>query len=84
MIVFVHGVPETHRIWRKVQDRIDRPSVAVSLPGFGCPRPDGFAATKDAYVDWLVAQLTAIVSSPTWAKLVPPPASIASEVGGSH
>ena len=31
-----------------------------------------------------IGQLTAIVSSPTWAELVPPPASVASEVGASH
>jgi pimeloyl-ACP methyl ester carboxylesterase len=60
VIVFVHGVPETDRIWRKVRERVQRPSVALSLPGFGCPRPDGFAATKDAYVDWLLGELAAI------------------------
>ena len=59
-VVFVHGVPETAAIWRKVQDRIGRESIAVSLPGFGCPRPDGFGATKDEYVAWLVAELDAI------------------------
>jgi pimeloyl-ACP methyl ester carboxylesterase len=60
MIVFVHGVPETADIWRKVQAGTSRPSTAVSLPGFGNPRPDGFAATKDAYVDWLVDTLIGI------------------------
>lgn len=60
MIVFVHGVPETAAIWRKVRERIDRDSVAVELPGFGCPRPDGFAATKDAYAGWLADELSAI------------------------
>jgi pimeloyl-ACP methyl ester carboxylesterase len=57
MIVFVHGVPETAAIWRKVQAAIDRESVALALPGFGCARPEGFGATKDDYVAWLVAQI---------------------------
>ena len=60
MIVFVHGVPETSAIWRKVQGAIDRPSVALSLPGFGCAPPEGFGATKDDYVDWLIKELDGI------------------------
>ncbi len=54
MIVFVHGVPETAAIWNKVRRALDRESVAIELPGFGCPRPEGFGATKDDYVDWLL------------------------------
>jgi pimeloyl-ACP methyl ester carboxylesterase len=57
VIVFVHGVPETAAIWADVRAAIGRESVALSLPGFGCPRPDGFGATKDDYVDWLVGEL---------------------------
>lgn len=57
MIVFVHGVPETAGIWEGVQAAIDQPSVALALPGFGNPRPDGFGATKDDYVAWLVGEL---------------------------
>lgn len=60
MIVFVHGVPETAAIWSKVRNLIDRESVALSLPGFGGPRPDGFGATKDDYVDWLLGELDTI------------------------
>jgi pimeloyl-ACP methyl ester carboxylesterase len=60
VIVFVHGVPETAAIWTKIRSGIDRPSVALSLPGFGCPRPEGFAATKDDYADWLLGQLDTI------------------------
>ena len=37
-----------------------RESVALALPGFGRPRPEGFAATKDAYVDWLLGELDGI------------------------
>ena len=60
MIVFLHGVPETAAIWSKVRGLIDRESVALSLPGFGNPRPDGFGATKDEYVDWVLGELDAI------------------------
>lgn len=60
MIVFVHGVPETAVIWRKVRAAIDRQSVALALPGFGCARPDGFGATKDDYSAWLVDKLERI------------------------
>jgi pimeloyl-ACP methyl ester carboxylesterase len=43
---------------RKQLDRDD--VIALQLPGFGCPRPDGFGATKEEYVDWLVAELEKI------------------------
>jgi pimeloyl-ACP methyl ester carboxylesterase len=57
MIVFLHGVPETAAIWDKVRAAVETESVALALPGFGCPRPSGFSATKDAYVDWVLAEL---------------------------
>ncbi len=60
MIVFVHGVPETAALWDKVRSHIDTESVALSLPGFGCPRPSGFGATKDEYVAWLLDELDKI------------------------
>jgi len=60
MKVFLHGVPETAGIWDGVRARIDDDSVALSLPGFGCPRPDGFTSTKDEYVAWVLAELDAI------------------------
>jgi pimeloyl-ACP methyl ester carboxylesterase len=60
VIVFVHGVPETAAIWNRVRAAIQHESVALSLPGFGCDRPDGFGATMDDYVDWLVGELDQI------------------------
>lgn len=60
MIAFVHGVPETAAIWGKVRGAIGQQSVALALPGFGTPRPAGFAATKDAYLDWLLGELDRI------------------------
>lgn len=57
-IVLIHGVPETAEVWGPLRSRLDRQDVsALALPGFGSPRPEGFGATKEAYVDWLVAEL---------------------------
>jgi pimeloyl-ACP methyl ester carboxylesterase len=56
--VFVHGVPDTHRVWTALVSRLTRKDVVtLSLPGFGRPVPEGFDATKDAYVDWLQGEL---------------------------
>ena len=57
MIVFLHGVPETAELWDGVRAELNRESVALRMPGFGCPRPSGFGATKDDYVAWIVAEL---------------------------
>jgi pimeloyl-ACP methyl ester carboxylesterase len=57
VIVFVHGVPETAALWDKLRAFLQRDSVAVSLPGFGCARPAEFAATHDAYVAWLCDEI---------------------------
>jgi pimeloyl-ACP methyl ester carboxylesterase len=62
--VFVHGVPETPALWDRLLSALDRPdSVALRLPGFGCPLPDGFDATKEAYVEWLVEELETLAGS---------------------
>jgi len=59
--VFVHGVPETAQLWDKVRaDLGDTDSVALALPGFGVPVPDGFGATMDEYADWLVGEVEAV------------------------
>jgi len=57
MIVFLHGVPETAALWDKVRSNLEAESVALSLPGFGCPRPPGFGATMDEYAAWVVGEL---------------------------
>ena len=60
-IVFVHGVPDTQRVWDVVVSRLERKDVVTPpLPGFGCPLPSGFSATKEAYVEWLLGQLGAL------------------------
>jgi pimeloyl-ACP methyl ester carboxylesterase len=59
--VLVHGVPDTYREWDRVRAHLSRDDVVTpNLPGFGSPRPDGFAATKEAYADWLIGELDAI------------------------
>jgi pimeloyl-ACP methyl ester carboxylesterase len=56
--VLVHGVPETARLWNSVRSHLHRQDVvAVALPGFGTPRPDGFGATMDEYAAWLTGHL---------------------------
>lgn len=60
-VVFVHGVPDTHRVWNAVVSRLARKDVlTLSLPGFGCPLLSGFRPTKEAYVDWLLGELGAL------------------------
>jgi pimeloyl-ACP methyl ester carboxylesterase len=57
-VVLVHGVPETPEVWNLVREHLHRTDVfAPPLPGFGCPRPHGFGATKDEYVAWLIDEL---------------------------
>jgi len=56
--VFVHGVPDTHRVWRALARRLRRADVVtLSLPGFGCEIPTGFDCSKEAYCDWLLREL---------------------------
>lgn len=63
-IVLVHGVPEVAAVWDPLQAVLDRDDVvALSLPGFGAPLPEGFGATKEEYVAWLVAELETIGSN---------------------
>jgi len=60
-VVFVHGVPDTHRVWRALIQRLRRDDVVtLSLPGFGCGIPAGFDCTKEAYCEWLFGELRRI------------------------
>ncbi len=59
--VLVHGNPETPALWGPLRSHLQRTDVITpTLPGFGVPAPDGFGATKEDYVDWLVGELEAI------------------------
>ena len=56
--IFVHGVPDTPRVWQKVISRLRRKDVVtLALPGFGVPLPESFRPTKDGYVEWLIGRL---------------------------
>ena len=47
--IFVHGVPDTPRVWQKVISRLGQKDVTtLALPGFGVPPPEGFRPTKEA------------------------------------
>lgn len=62
-IVFVHGVPETPVVWKPLVASLDLDAaevVLLRLPGFGSPRPNGFASTMDAYADWLHDELSGL------------------------
>jgi len=57
-VVFVHGVPDTWRVWRALIGRLHRADVVtLSLPGFGCEIPHGFDCSKEAYCDWLMREV---------------------------
>ena len=59
--VFVHGNPETPAIWGPLLSALDRSDVITpQLPGFGVAAPDGWGATKEDYVGWLIGELEAI------------------------
>jgi pimeloyl-ACP methyl ester carboxylesterase len=63
-IVLVHGVPETAAVWDPLHQILGRSDVeAVQLPGFGAAAPQGFGATKEEYVSWLLVELERIAAS---------------------
>jgi pimeloyl-ACP methyl ester carboxylesterase len=60
-VALVHGVPESAAIWDPLRAELGRDDVvALSPPGFGAPVPDGFAATADDYLQWLIAEVEAL------------------------
>ncbi|MEI7860790.1 MAG: alpha/beta hydrolase [Acidimicrobiales bacterium] len=60
-VVLIHGNPETPSVWAPVVDLLERSEVHTpNLPGFGCPVPPDFSATKEDYADWLIAEIAAI------------------------
>lgn len=61
--VLVHGVPELPAVWDLLRAQLHRNDVvALRLPGFGCAKPDGFGATKEEYVEWLIEELAELGS----------------------
>lgn len=62
--VFVHGNPETPVVWDPLLAELGHiDAVALHLPGFGSPVPDGFSATKEEYADWLLGEVAAIAAA---------------------
>jgi pimeloyl-ACP methyl ester carboxylesterase len=90
--VLVHGVPETAAVWGPLATLLTgHEVVALGLPGFGTPLPDGFDPTMEAYAVWLRSRIDAM-SGPVhlvthdWGAilalrvLADPPANVASWV----
>jgi pimeloyl-ACP methyl ester carboxylesterase len=60
-VALVNGSPETAAVWAPLVAELRRGDVlTLSPPGFGAPVPDGFGATYDEYVTWLVTALEAV------------------------
>lgn len=58
-VVFVHGAPEKPSVWSPLIDVLDlEDTVALQLPGFGCPLPADTVPTMHWYAEWLAAALT--------------------------
>lgn len=63
-VVLVHGNPETPIVWEPFVAALGRDDVYTpQLPGFGCPAPAGFGATKEEYADWLEGEVAAIAAA---------------------
>jgi pimeloyl-ACP methyl ester carboxylesterase len=61
--VLVHGVPETPAVWDYLRAELTGTDIVTpQLPGFGCPRPSGFGATKEDYLRWLVSELETLAA----------------------
>jgi pimeloyl-ACP methyl ester carboxylesterase len=59
--LLVHGVPDIHRLWDRVRAELTRDDVvALDLPGFGCSVPDGFTATEENYLEWLIVEIESL------------------------
>jgi hypothetical protein len=50
--LFVHSVPETRHLWDELRIQFKTEWMALTFPGFGIPRPAGFAAAKDDPAEW--------------------------------
>ncbi len=60
MKLFIHGVPDTGYMWTPVVQALDLTEndyIAPTMPGFDGQKPAGFAATKEAYLEWVMRTL---------------------------
>ena len=56
--VFVHGVPDTFRVWDPLRKCLFRQDiVTLALPGFSAPLTINFTATKEEYANWIIGEL---------------------------
>ena len=61
MVALVHGNPETAALWKPLLAELGGNDIlTLSPPGFGAPVPEGFGATSDDYVAWLVTELEGV------------------------
>lgn len=59
--VFIHGVPDTFRVWAPLRQHLSRKDViALALPGFNAPLPAEFNASKEEYTNWIIRQVEEI------------------------
>jgi pimeloyl-ACP methyl ester carboxylesterase len=60
-VVLVHGNPETDAVWGPLVRALGRDDVVpLPPPGFGAPVPEGWGATVEEYLLWLVGELEAL------------------------
>lgn len=58
--LFLHGVPDTPAMWDPLISELglgDDVISAPAMPGFVEPLPEGFDASKEAYVDWYIGEI---------------------------
>lgn len=58
--LFLHGVPDTPAMWDPLIAELELDDAAYqapAMPGFVTPTSAGFAATKEAYVDWYIGEI---------------------------
>ena len=56
-VVLLHGVPLSARLYDGVQSRLEGPSLALTLPGFGGVPPLPGSPSLLGYTDWVAARL---------------------------
>jgi pimeloyl-ACP methyl ester carboxylesterase len=60
MHIFIHGVPDTPMLWKPLIEALalrEGEWHAPHLPGFAAPVPAGFDSTKDAYANFMIAEI---------------------------
>lgn len=58
--ILIHGVPDTPALWDGLRAELDLGKdqiITPALPGFVDAAPNGFSASKQAYVNWLIELL---------------------------